>query len=64
METLAIILIIYGALLLTGLLFQFPFFYTNAKSKALIKIMGKKGYNILLLVLGLGTLIAGIIILT
>lgn len=64
METLAIILIIYGALLLTGLLFQFPFFYNNAKSKALIKMMGKKGYNILLLVLGLGTLIAGIIILT
>jgi hypothetical protein len=64
METLAIILIIYGALLLTGLLFQFPFFYNNAKSKALIKMMGKKGYNILLLVFGLGTLIAGIIILT
>ena len=64
METLAIILIIYGALLLTGLLFQFPFFYNNSKSKVLIKMMGKKGYNILLLVLGLGTLIAGIIILT
>ena len=62
MDVLAIILIIYGALLLTGLLFQFPFFYTNPKSKALIKLMGKTGYNILLLVLGAAALIFGIIL--
>ena len=64
MEILAIFLIIYGALLLVGLLFQFPFFYNNPKSKALIKWMTKLGYNILLLVFGLGTFIAGILILT
>ncbi len=63
MEVLAIILIIYGALLLVGLLFQFPFFYNNVKSKALIKMMGKTGYNILLLVFGLAALIVGIVLL-
>lgn len=63
MEVLAIILIIYGALLLVGLLFQFPFFYNNAKSKALIKMMGKTGYNVLLLVFGLAALIVGIVLL-
>lgn len=64
MDTLAIILIIYGALILVGLLFQFPFFYNNAKSKAMIKLMGKKGYNIMLLVLGVVALTAGIILIT
>ncbi len=64
MEFLAIVLIIYGVLLLSGLIFQFPFFYNNLKSKALINMIGRKGYNILLLVLGLGTLIAGILILS
>jgi hypothetical protein len=63
LEVLAIILIIYGALLLVGLLFQFPFFYNNAKSKALIKMMGKTGYNVLLLVFGLAALIVGIVLL-
>ncbi|AUD62814.1 hypothetical protein BK010_04140 [Tenericutes bacterium MO-XQ] len=63
MEVLAIILIIYGALLLVGLLFQFPFFYNNVKSKALIKMMGKTGYNVLLLVFGLAALIVGIVLL-
>jgi hypothetical protein len=62
MDILAIILIIYGALLLVGLLFQFPFFYNNAKSKVLIKALTKTGYNILLLVFGLAALIIGIII--
>lgn len=63
MEILSIILIIYGALLLIGFAFQFPFFYNNAKSKALIKMMTKKGYNILLVVLGITALVIGIILL-
>jgi hypothetical protein len=33
------------------------------KSKALIKMMGKTGYNILLLVFGLTALIIGIVLL-
>jgi len=64
MDVLAIILIIYGALLLVGLLLQFPFFYNNPKSRALIKMMGKTGYNILLLVFGAAALIAGILIIS
>lgn len=62
MEILGIILIVYGAFLLAGLVLQFPFFYNNMKSKALIKMMGKTGYNILLLVFGLAALIIGIML--
>lgn len=62
MEILGIILIVYGAFLLAGLILQFPFFYNNMKSKALIKMMGKTGFNILLLVFGLAALIIGIIL--
>lgn len=57
-------LTVYGAFLLVGFLLQFPFLYTNPKSKALIKVMGKKGYNILLLVLGIATLVIGILIIS
>lgn len=62
MEILGIILIVYGAFLLAGLILQFPFFYNNMKSKALIKMMGKAGFNILLLVFGLAALIIGILL--
>ncbi len=63
MEILGIILLIYGAFVLAGLLFQFPLLYNNPKSKVLIKMMGKTGYNILILVFGLAGIIAGILIL-
>lgn len=62
METLGIILIIYGAFVLVGFLLQFPFIYNNAKSKVLIKMMGKTGYNILLIVIGLIALVIGILL--
>ncbi len=62
METLGIILIIYGAFVLVGFLLQFPFIYNNAKSKVLIKMMGKTGYNILLIIIGLTALIIGILL--
>ncbi len=62
MEILGIILIVYGAFILAGFILQFPFFYNNMKSKALIKMMGKTGYNILLLVFGLAALIIGIML--
>lgn len=63
MQTLGIILVIYGVIVLAGVLFQFPIFFNNVKAKVLIKMMGKTGYNILLIVFGLAGLIAGIIIL-
>lgn len=63
MEILGIILVVYGVLLLFGFLLQIPLIYNNPKSKALIKMMGKTGYNILIVVLGLAALIIGIILL-
>lgn len=62
MEALGIILIAYGAIVLIGLILQFPFFYNNPKSKAMIKYLTKTGFNILLLVIGLAALIGGILI--
>lgn len=62
MKILGIILIVYGAFILLGFLMQLPLLYRNPKSKALIKMMGKKGYNILLIVFGLAALIVGIIL--
>lgn len=62
MYILGIIMIIYGAFILTGFILQFPFIYNNMKSKALIKMLGKTGYNILLIILGAGFLIGGILL--
>ena len=61
METLAIILIVYGAFMLLGLLFQFPFFYRMKKAEIMIKFLGKTGYNILIIILGAAALIIGIL---
>lgn len=63
MQILGIILVVYGAFVLGGFILQFPLLYNNAKSKVLIKMMGKTGYNILIIVIGLAALIAGILIL-
>lgn len=63
MQVLGGFLIAYGVFCLAGLLLQFPFLYNNPKSKIIIKMMGKLGYNILILVFGLAGLIAGILIL-
>ncbi|MFA6739071.1 MAG: Imm17 family immunity protein [Bacilli bacterium] len=62
MVILKIFLIIVGVFYLAGLLLQWPFFYNNMKSKILINKMGRKGYNILLLVFGILFLVVGIII--
>lgn len=64
MQYLGIFLLAYGVFCLAGLLLQFPFLYNNAKSKIMIKRMGKTGYNILILVFGLAGLVGGILILT
>lgn len=64
MDTLAIILIVYGAFMLLGLLLQFPFFYRMKKAEIMIKLLGKTGYNILIFIMGVAALIIGIILLT
>jgi hypothetical protein len=64
MQILGMDLLIYGAFLLIGFLMQFPFFYNNPKSKALIKMLGKTGFNILLILIGGIALALGIIILS
>ena len=62
MEYLAGFLIAVGSFYLIGFVLQFPFFYNNAKSKALIKMMGKTGFNIFLVVFGVIFLAVGILL--
>jgi hypothetical protein len=64
MEILGVLLVVYGAFILLGYMMQFPFLYNNLKSKALIKMMGKTWFNIILLIIGITTLTFGIIILS
>lgn len=53
---------VYGVFLLACFLFQFPFLYRMGKVKIMVKLMGKTGFNIMLIVVGLGVLILGIIL--
>ena len=62
MYYLGIFFIIYGAFILAGFIMQFPFFYNNSKSKVLIKMMGKFGFNILLIIIGIAFLVGGILL--
>lgn len=62
MQYLAIFLIVYGTFLLVGMVLQFPFLYNNMKSKAMIKMMGKKAFNIILLFMALVLIAIGILI--
>ena len=62
MQYLAIFLMVYGVFLLACFLFQFPFLYRMGKVKIMVKLMGKTGFNIMLIVVGLGVLILGIIL--
>jgi hypothetical protein len=55
-----IFLTVYGAILLVGFLLNFPFLYNNVKSRALIKMMGKKWFNVLIVVMGLTTFVLGL----
>lgn len=64
METLAIILIVYGAFMLLGLILQFPFFYRMKKAEIMMKLLGRTGYNILIFVMGAAALVIGIILIT
>lgn len=63
MQYLAIFLIAYGAFLLLALIMKFPFIFNNMKSKAMIKMMGKKGFQLMLFILAAVFIAVGIIIL-
>jgi hypothetical protein len=60
---LGLFLTIYGSFLLLGFLLQFPFFYNNAKSKVIIKWVGIKGFNGIILFLALASITAGVVLL-
>lgn len=64
MNTLGIILIVYGAFMLLGLILQFPFFYRMKKAEIMMKLLGRTGYNILIFVMGAAALVIGIILIT
>lgn len=64
MNTLGIILIVYGAFMLLGLIFQFPFFYRMKKAEIMMKLLGRTGYNILIFVMGAAALVIGTILIT
>lgn len=63
MQYLAIFLVVYGVFVLLGWFLKFPFLYNNMKSKTMIKMMGKKGFDIMLVIVGIATLVIGIILL-
>jgi hypothetical protein len=63
MQYLAIFLMVYGVFLLAAFLFQFPFLYRMGKVKIMVKMMGKTGFNITLIVLGLAMFAIGLLLL-
>lgn len=64
MNTFGIILIVYGAFMLLGLILQFPFFYRMKKAEIMMKLLVRTGYNILIFVMGAAALVIGIILIT
>lgn len=64
MYTFGIILIIYGMLCLLLILMKPPILYNNIKVKTMIKMMGKKGFDIFFIVWTIIVLGGGILIVT
>ncbi|GEM_PF-622900 len=62
MYTFGIILIIYGMLCLLLILMKPPILYNNIKVKTMIKMMGKKGFDIFFIVWTIVVLGGGILI--
>jgi len=62
MTYIKLFLILYGVFVLIGMFLKFPIIYNNVKSKLLIKKMGIKGYNVLLLLLAILFITIGILI--
>lgn len=62
METLSIVLIIYGVLcILIGLL-KPPFIWNMGKFKVMEKMMGKTGLVVFVIIWGIAALVVGIVI--
>ncbi len=62
MQYLAIFLIVYGVFMLLGWLLKFPFLYNNMKSKLIIKKMGKKGFELMLIITAVLLIVLGAIL--
>jgi len=62
MHTLGVVLVIYGLVCLIVMATRLPLAYNSSKVKAMIKMMGKKGFDIFFLVWTALVLGAGIII--
>lgn len=58
MDILIPVMYVLGGFMLVGLLLQFPIFYNNPKAKVFIKMMGKRGYDILIAVFGIAFIVA------
>ena len=63
MHTLGTIFLVLGLLYLLLLILRPPWLYTNIKVKTMIKMMGKKGFDILFLVLTVLFLVLGVLFL-
>jgi len=64
MYTFGVILIVYGLLCLLLILMKPPFLYNNLKVKTMIKMMGKKGFDLFLIIWTIVVLGGGILIVT
>lgn len=62
MQYLAIFLMVYGVFMLLGWLLKFPFLYNNMKSKLMIKKMGKKGFELMLIITAVLLIVLGAIL--
>ncbi|MBE0701460.1 MAG: hypothetical protein IH571_07215 [Acholeplasmataceae bacterium] len=60
MELLGMILVVYGAFVLLGLIMQFPFFYNNPKAKLFLKKIGKTAYNLIIFIFGAAAIVVGL----
>ncbi len=62
MYTLGVVLIIIGILYVLMILLKPPFLYNNIKVKTMIKMMGKKGFDIFFIVWTILVLGGGILL--
>lgn len=64
MYTFGVVLIVVGILYVILLILRPPFLYNNIKVKTMIKMMGKKGFDIFFVIWTIIILGAGILIVT
>ena len=62
MDILIPVMYVLGGFMLVGLFLQFPIFYNNPKAKVFIKMMGKRGYDILIAVFGVAFIVIAYLI--